>query len=61
MAHTVVVRLTASGRDGRLRGVAEDVPTGTTHRFTTDQELVDLLHELAAAKPVAGARRSSGS
>jgi len=58
MAHTVVVRLTSSGRDGRLRGVAEDVPTGTTHRFTTEEELVKLLHQLAADRSATAPRAS---
>lgn len=49
MSHTVVVRL-VDARDGRLRGVAEDVPTGRRHQFTTAEELVALLHRLAVAE-----------
>lgn len=48
MSHTVVVRLVDTG-DGRLRGVAEDVPTGRRHQFTTEEELVTLLRRLAQA------------
>lgn len=48
MSHTVVVRLVDAG-DGRLRGVAEDVPTGRRHQFTTEDELVALLRRLTEA------------
>lgn len=48
MSHTVVVRLVDAG-DGRLRGVAEDVPTGRRHQFTTEEELVELLRRLTQA------------
>lgn len=49
MSHTVVVRLVDAG-DGRLRGVAEDVPTGRRHQFTTEDELVALLRRFTEAK-----------
>ncbi len=49
MSHTVVVRLVDAG-DGRLRGVAEDVPTGRRHHFTTEEELVALLRRLSTAR-----------
>jgi hypothetical protein len=61
---TFVVRVYRSGQDsvpddGRLRGVVEEISTGSQVTFHDDNELLSILHRPRHEKPGVSPRRAA--